>query len=265
MIGLCAIASGSNGNCYYISNRHEAILIDGGISARRIISRMRQRELDPATVKAVFISHEHSDHTSGARVLGKKLHIPVYTTSRTFMAMYSHLRPVAPKFFEPGSTISVGSFQIHAFLKNHDAAEPCSFRITHGGLNVGVFTDIGSACENVVCHLSQCHALFLETNYDEKMLWEGRYPWPLKQRIASDHGHLSNEQAFELLKIHSGNQLQVVFLSHLSAENNTPEKALSQFSELNEKITICLTSRHSAGEVYHIGENNEQGTLNFES
>ena len=189
MITLCAIASGSNGNCYYIGNEKEAILVDVGLSARRILARMRQRNLVPEKIKAVLISHEHSDHASGARVMSKRLKIPVYLTSRTYLALYSQHRPMAPRFFEPGSEIFIGSFRIFPFLKNHDAAEPCSFRIENSGLQVGIFTDIGAPCENVKLHLGQCHALFLETNYDEKMLWEGSYPWPLKKRIGSDHGH----------------------------------------------------------------------------
>jgi phosphoribosyl 1,2-cyclic phosphodiesterase len=271
MLEICAIASGSNGNCYYIGNDHEAILVDAGISARQTVARMHERDLDPAMIKAIFISHEHADHTRGARVMCKKLNTPVFVTSRTYMAMYSHQRPMAPRFFEPGSAICVGSFTIFPFLKNHDAAEPCSFRIAYNGLNTGVFTDIGSACSQVIHHLSQCHAVFLESNYDEQMLWEGRYPWPLKRRIASEEGHLSNDQAFELLKGFSGEQLQTVFLSHLSAENNTPEIAMNRFEELRGRIDIHMTSRHGAGNVVKLGRNTEpvcrpsrQGTLNFE-
>lgn len=249
MITLCAIASGSNGNCYYIGNHHEAILIDAGISARRVIARMQQQQLDPAKLKAIFISHEHSDHTNGARVLSKKLNLPVYITSRTFIALYPHHRPFSPRFFEPGIEIRIGSFVIIPFLKKHDAAEPCSFRVGYNGFQTGVFTDIGSACDNVMKHLSLCHAMFLETNYDEKMLWSGRYPWPLKRRIASEHGHLSNDQAFELLKGYAGSQLQTVFLSHLSAENNTPELAMERFNELKSRMSIHPTSRTAPGEV----------------
>jgi len=252
MIELCAIASGSNGNCYYIGNEHQAILVDAGITARQIISRMRHKNLDPARVKAIFISHEHVDHTNGARVLSKKLNIPVYLTSRTFVAMFPRHKPMAPRFFEPGQEINVGLFRIHTFLKKHDAAEPCSFRVEYDGFHVGVLTDIGSQNENVVYHLNLCHALFLETNYDEKMLWEGKYPLPLKQRIASDHGHLSNDQAFDLVKNHSGNHLQVVFLSHLSAENNTLETAMDRFEELKHRFRIHLTSRNAPGEVVSI-------------
>jgi phosphoribosyl 1,2-cyclic phosphodiesterase len=252
VINLCAIASGNNGNCYYIGNHHEAVLIDAGISARQIVARMQQMGINAAKLKAVFISHEHTDHTRGARVLGKRLNIPVFVTSRTYMAMYQYHRPVAPRFFEPDTEIQVGSFIIYPFLKNHDAAEPCSFRVMHNEFSIGVFTDIGSPCDRLRHHLQQCQALFLETNYDEKMLWEGRYPWPLKKRIASDVGHLSNDQAFELISGPSGSRLQLVFLSHLSAENNTPEKAMARFEELKDRMKIHLTSRYEAGQVIQL-------------
>ncbi len=249
MTELCALASGSNGNCYYIGNSTEAVLIDAGISARRIVTRMKERNLNPLAVKAIFISHEHSDHVSGARVLGKRLNVPVYLTVKTFAAIYPVHKPLAPRFFNPGERIAIGSITVHPFLKNHDAAEPCSFRIECGGRHIGVFTDIGSCSDQLVHHLGLCHAVFLETNYDEKMLWEGRYPWPLKKRIASDRGHMSNDQAFELLETHSGGNLRVVFLSHLSAENNTVDTARERFTGVSDRVAVYLTSRHAPGEV----------------
>jgi phosphoribosyl 1,2-cyclic phosphodiesterase len=264
MVELCAIASGSNGNCYYIGNSRDAVLVDAGISARTILTRMKNQNLDASRIKGIFITHEHSDHAMGARVLSRKLHVPVFVTSRTFVGMYPNHKPLGPRFFEPGREIKVGSFVIHPFLKNHDAAEPCSFRIEHDGLHVGVFTDIGTPCDNVRKHFEMCHALFLETNYDDTMLREGSYPWSLKQRILSDHGHLSNDQAFELLKNHSGSKLEVVFLSHLSAENNTPEKAIGRFEELKEKYKIRLTSRVAPTDVFTLGITAKQGKLNFE-
>jgi len=250
MIELCALASGSNGNCYYIGNHQEAVLIDAGISARRILARMQQQQLDPGRIRAIFISHEHTDHTRGARVLSKKLNIPVYLTQKTFAAMYATHKPASPRFFMPGGEVTTGSFIIHPFIKSHDAVEPCSFRIEYGGFHVGVFTDIGIVSELVTIHLNHCHAVFLETNYDEKMLWEGTYPWPLKKRIASDQGHLSNDQAFDLLASQTGSNLQMVFLSHLSAANNTPEKAIGRFSSLESRYRIRLTSRVAPGEVF---------------
>ncbi len=250
MIEICAIASGSNGNCYYVGNQNEAVLVDAGISCKQIIQRMKDRNLNPFKVKSVFISHEHSDHISGARVFGNRMQVPVYLTAKTYYGAYKNMRPDYPRFFSAGETIEIGGFEIHTFLKNHDASEPCSFRIQYNGKSVGVFTDIGEPCENVTSHLQKCDGLFLETNYDEKMLWEGSYPYFLKQRVASNVGHLSNKQAFDLLNNHAGENLKCVFLSHLSKENNSPEIAYNSMLPFFNRFDVKLTSRYEAGEVY---------------
>lgn len=252
MLEICAIASGSNGNCYYAGNEKGSVLIDAGISCRQILQRMDEKGLNPAGIQAVFISHEHIDHIRGARVLAKRLHVPVYFTSKTFYATARSLRPAYTRFFEPGETVVTGDFAVHSFLKNHDASEPCSFRIEHCGINIGVFTDIGEPCGNVVSHLEMCDAVFVESNYDDEMLQTGAYPYRLKQRIASSFGHLSNAQSFELLEKSAGQQLKYVFLSHLSAENNTPELALNAHLPLAEKFEIRLTSRHAATDVFEL-------------
>lgn len=252
MLEICAIASGSNGNCYYIGNENEAVLIDAGISGKQIILRMKETGLDPAKVKALFISHEHSDHMRGARGINKKLQIPVFLTSKTYYGAYKNLRPDFPTFFEPGTKTTLGDFSVFSFLKNHDASEPCSFRVEYKGKNIGVFTDIGEPCENVTSHLNKCDALFLETNYDEKMLWDGKYPWFLKQRIASENGHLSNKQAYDLLENYAGENLKCVFLSHLSKENNSPEIAYEAIKPLEPKFEVRTTSRYQVGEIYQV-------------
>ena len=252
MLEICAIASGSNGNCYYIGNEHDAVLIDAGISCKQIINRLIEKELHPDKIKAVFITHEHGDHLRGARVIGKRLQVPVYITPGTFNAAYKNLQPDYPVFFKPGSAIEVGEFKVFSFLKNHDASEPCSFRIQYKEKNVGVFTDIGEPCENVTSQLQWCDALFLETNYDEKMLWEGSYPYFLKRRIASENGHLSNRQAFELLENFASEKLKCVFLSHLSRENNSPETAYKEIQPFESKFKVLLTSRYKAVDVYRL-------------
>jgi phosphoribosyl 1,2-cyclic phosphodiesterase len=160
MLEICALASGSNGNCYYIGNEKDAVLIDAGISCKQILKRMAEKELNPQKIKAVFISHEHSDHIRGARVFEKKLKIPVYLTAKTYLAAYKNMQPAWPRFLSREQAISVGEFQIHTFLKNHDASEPCSFRIEYAGKNVGVFTDIGEPCENVLFHLDYVMPFF---------------------------------------------------------------------------------------------------------
>lgn len=252
MLEICAIASGSNGNCYYIGNENDAVLIDAGISAKQILLRMKEQDLDPAKLKACFVTHEHSDHMRGVRGVSKKLQIPIYLTTKTHNGAYKNLRPDYPKFFAHDEKMEVGEFTIYPILKNHDAAEPCSFRVQYKNKNVGVFTDIGEACNNVKSHLQKCDTLFLESNYDEKMLWDGGYPYFLKQRVASDVGHLSNDQAFDLLENHAGENLKCVFLSHLSKENNTPEKALERMESLTSKFEVKLTSRFEVGEVYQL-------------
>ena len=252
MLEICALASGSNGNCYYIGNEKDALLIDAGISCRQIFSRIYQKGLELTKLKAIFISHEHSDHIRGARVIAKKLKIPVFITSKTYFATYNNLKPDYPVFFEPGNKINVGQFNIYSFLKNHDAANPCSFRVEYEGKNIGVFTDIGEPCDNVKLHIEKCDALFLETNYDANMLWNGKYPFFLKQRIASGQGHLSNKQAYDLLNNHAGKILQCVFLSHLSRENNTPETAFKEIQPLETRFAIKLTSRYEAAELYQL-------------
>ena len=252
MLEICAIASGSNGNCYYIGNEKDAVLIDAGISCKQILIRMKERDLNPAKVKAVFVTHEHSDHMRGVRGVSKKMQVPIYLTSKTFNGAYKNLRPDYPKFFVPGEVIEIGEFSVHSFNKNHDASEPCSFRVQYKNKSIGVFTDIGDACDNVTLHLQMCDALFLESNYDEKMLWEGRYPYFLKKRVASNVGHLSNKQTFELLQEYAGENLKCIFLSHLSKENNTPEIAIDTMQTLTSRFDVKLTSRYEAAEVYKL-------------
>ncbi|MCW3807817.1 MBL fold metallo-hydrolase [Plebeiibacterium marinum] len=249
MTEVCALASGSNGNCYYIGNESEAILIDAGISRRQIVERMNEKGLNPLKIKAVFITHEHSDHYRGAKVLSKKLQIPIYLTTQTHLKSYQTMRPANVVNFEAGDVISIGNFRVHSFKKQHDAIEPCSFRIEHEGKNIGVFTDIGTPCDNVTHHLNKCHLLFLESNYDVDMLEQGNYPYYLKKRVASDIGHLSNDQAKNLIEEHAGDMLKTIYLSHISEDNNRGEIALDTFKPLMDKYIIKLTSRYAACEV----------------
>lgn len=252
MLEICALASGSNGNCYYVGNQHDAILVDAGISARQLMLRFKETGLDPEKVKAIFISHEHADHARGMQVLSKRLGVNVYMTSRTYYALPKPFRPDLVRFFHPGIAVETGSFMVYPILKKHDAAEPCSFRIEHNSKSVGVFTDIGDPCTGVKSAVGQCHALFLESNYDEKMLWEGSYPWHLKRRVSSPVGHLSNIQALELVTNHAHPDLECIFLSHLSGENNTPDTAISVFGAIRDRVKVKLTDRQAAGEVYRL-------------
>lgn len=249
MIEICALASGSNGNCYYIGNKEDAILIDAGINCKQILARMKIKGLNPSKLRGIFITHEHNDHVCGVRVLAKKLDIPVYMTKGTYESLYLTNKPLAVRFIDSKQPVMLLPFIIHPILKNHDASEPTSFRVDYRGINIGVFTDIGTPCSNVTSHLKVCHALFLETNYDEKMLWEGSYPQHLKERVASDVGHLSNLQAADLLSDHAGPDLKWVLLSHLSGENNTPQIAYDALKHLEKRFNLVVTSRKEATEI----------------
>ncbi len=254
MIRVCAIASGSNGNCYYVGNDKDAVLVDAGISRRQILKRMKILNLDIRKVRAVFITHEHSDHMRGVRVLADKHQMPVYFTGDTIKNTRIQHRPGNVHLFNAGDSIDIGEFTIHSFSKNHDAADPVSFRISINGFSIGVLTDIGAPCDNVKHHLAICDVAFLETNYDEKLLWDGHYPYHLKVRVASDMGHMSNVQALELVKSLKGGKLKHLFLSHISEDNNRVDIAMDTFSELQDEINIIATSRYAPSEVLELHE-----------
>lgn len=247
---LSSLNSGSNGNCYYIGNDSEAVLIDAGISCRKVEQRMMRLGLAIRKIKAIFISHEHTDHTKGAEVLSRKYKIPIYITETTYRNSRLNLDPEVVRLFMTGKPVKIGKLRVVPFPKSHDASEPHSFTITGSGITAGVFTDIGIACEHVVHHLSQCHAAFLESNYDEPMLETGRYPVYLKKRIRGNEGHLSNNQALELFTTHAAPWMQLLVLSHLSAENNRPQLVHDLFSRHANGTQIVVASRYEATEVF---------------
>ncbi|HUM51750.1 MAG TPA: MBL fold metallo-hydrolase, partial [Chitinophagales bacterium] len=180
---ITSLNSGSNGNCYYVGNEHDAVLVDAGISCKEIEKRMSNLGLPMSRVKALFISHEHTDHIRGASVLSRKYKLPVYITPETLRKGGMHIEKSLQHTFTANEAVAVGSLSVIPFAKDHDAADPYSFRVAYNGINIGVITDIGNVCERVVHHFRQCHACFLEANYDEKMLVEGGYPIFLKNRI----------------------------------------------------------------------------------
>jgi phosphoribosyl 1,2-cyclic phosphodiesterase len=249
---ITSLNSGSNGNCYYIGNNKEAILIDAGISCRETEKRMKRLGLDIEKVKAIFISHEHTDHISGLSVLSKKYQLPVYITAATQRLGRLHLEKKLVNRFLANESISIGELSITAFQKSHDAADPHSFIVSAASVRVGIFTDIGIACEQVTHHFKQCHAAFLETNYDEGMLMNGNYPYYLKKRISDGRGHLSNIQALELFTRHRPSFMSHLLLSHLSKNNNDPELVSKLFQQHAGRTAIIVASRYEETQVYSI-------------
>ena len=249
---IASLNSGSNGNCYYVGNHEEAILVDAGISCRETERRMKRLGLSMHMVKAIFISHEHSDHINGVAVLSRKYNLPVYITPGTLQNCSLSLDEQLVLSFTAYQAVQIGNLSISAFPKFHDAAHPHSFIIECNGIKVGVLTDIGVACQHVINHFSQCHAAFLEANYDEEMLNNGGYPYYLKKRIRGGHGHLSNSQALEIFINHRPAYMTHLLLAHLSRDNNNPELVNELFSQHANGTEIIVASRYEETAVYHI-------------
>ena len=264
-LSICSIASGSNGNCYYVGNDSEAVLIDAGISCKEIETRMKRSGLSLQKVKAVFVSHEHSDHVAGLPVLAKKYNLPVFITPPTLRNCRLRFEKNLLQFFAADTPVVIGDISITPFSKKHDAADPYSFTVSSHGINVGVITDIGRACDNVVAHFSQCHAAFLESNYDEAMLQNGNYPFYLKNRIRSGQGHISNREALLLFQQHRSPQLSHLFLSHLSRNNNCPKLVGQLFTSNASGVNMIVTSRFQESAVYQISGLSKLQRNNYDS
>ena len=249
---ITSLNSGSNGNCYYIGNDTEAVLIDAGISCRETEKRMQSLGLSMQKIKAIFISHEHSDHIHGLPVIAKKYALPVFITPVTYAKSGQQIASSSLQWLKANESVIIGNMNVTAFPKKHDAADAHSFIICCNGITVGVFTDIGEACSNVTHHFGKCHAAFLESNYDETMLENGRYPVFLKNRIRGSHGHLSNKQALEIFTAHRSPFMSHLLLSHLSEDNNDPLLAKQLFESHALQTKIIVASRYKATEVYTI-------------
>ena len=249
---ITSLNSGSNANCYYIGNEREAVLIDAGLSCRETEKRMKRLGLEVSRIKALFISHEHSDHITGIPALSKKYQLPVYITPATFENAGIPIEPHLVRSFDAQKPVKFDSLTIKAFVKSHDASDPHSFIVSDGKVNIGVFTDLGYSCKETIRHFKQCHAVFLESNYCENMLENGNYPLHLKRRISSKKGHLSNAQALELFIKHRPRQLTHLILSHLSKNNNDPVLVDKLFNAKAGQVSIVVASRYNETPVYHI-------------
>lgn len=252
---ITSLNSGSNGNCYYVGNEKEAVLIDAGISCRETEKRLTRSGLSVQSIKAVFISHEHSDHIRGLEVFARKHRLPVYITPSTQKNSSLQLDEKLVRHFNAYEEVCIGQLAVIAFPKLHDACDPHSFTIAHAGVTIGVFTDIGYACTHVIENFKRCDAVFLEANYDETMLEEGHYPYHLKKRISGDRGHLSNKQALELFVRHKTPQLSHIILSHLSKENNSPQLVERLFLQHAGKTQVVVASREYETAVFCIQKN----------
>ncbi|MFY9708527.1 MAG: MBL fold metallo-hydrolase [Desulfobacterales bacterium] len=226
-LSVCVLASGSKGNAIYVSDGHTAVLIDAGLSGVEIERRLGSRGLAPDRLQAIVVSHEHADHINGVGVLSRRYRLPVYLNRRTAGAAKRIGRLHRVNTFDCGTGFQIDNLLIHPFSLSHDAEDPAGFTFQTNGIKIGLATDLGVVTAMVTEHLKGCRALILEANHDTRMLIDGPYPWPLKQRIQSRLGHLSNTDSRHLLCDVAHADLEHVILAHLSETNNTPDTALN--------------------------------------
>ncbi|MGK7344778.1 MAG: MBL fold metallo-hydrolase [Candidatus Nitrospinota bacterium M3_3B_026] len=218
---VCVLGSGSSGNCVYIGNGRSAMLIDAGFSGRETLSRLREAGLDPESIRAVVVSHEHGDHVRGVGVVCRKLDAPVFVNEKTHTMIKNVIgRVPGAFFFETGKAFEAAGFELSPFSIPHDAADPCAFTISDGTRRAAVLTDAGTPTMLMEEKMRDADYLVIESNHDPDMLMAGPYPWVVKQRIASRLGHLSNEACAGLLGKALGPRLQGVTFAHLSQTNN---------------------------------------------
>jgi len=240
-VQVAVLASGSAGNCTYVGDGHGGVLVDCGVSTRQVLKRMEEIGLGDAPIDGVLVTHEHTDHVGAARVLCKKLRdrqgkrIGFYMTAGTRAGLRPQCIPDAVEIIQAGVPFALRHFLVDPVPVPHDTRDPVAYRVALGGRWVGVMTDMGRATALLRQKLQDLSIAVLEFNHDVDMLLDGPYPWPLKQRIRSSHGHLSNRQAAELLHDGAGDELAHVVLAHLSEKNNCPQRALETAAEVLRK------------------------------
>jgi len=230
------LASGSKGNSILVCSEKTRVLVDAGTTCKELVSRLEKTPVRPKNLDAVLITHEHNDHVGAAGTLSRKFNLPVYMTRGTLENLPPNVgRCAAVTVFATGTRFEIGDLLVHPFSTSHDAGEPAGFIIENNGIRLGICTDLGIATNLVKVRLQGCHGLILEANHDVGKLLDGPYPWFLKQRIRSAHGHLSNEEACDLLEAVHHSDLRHVTLAHLSETNNHPDLV----------IECCLKLRRS--------------------
>jgi len=232
MLKLTPLFSSSKGNCTYIETDTTSLLVDIGVSCKRLVNKLEEEKINPETIEAILITHEHSDHVKGIKIFANKYKIPVYATEKTWLALKSSIAipESQTRTFVPNYCFKIGNIKVQPFNIPHDAIDPCGFCFYNKNEKVTVATDLGCINEYLISNMLQSNSILIESNHDLNMLKAGPYPWNLKQRILSNNGHLSNATSAKLIEILIKNGTKNFILGHLSEDNNFPELA---------KETIC--------------------------
>lgn len=262
-MNLCSIASGSSGNCIYVGTENTHIIIDAGISGKKIEKGLNSIGLKTSEMNGILVTHEHSDHTTGIGVLARRYGIPIYGTKGTLEALSTSksLGEIPKELFREikgDANFCIDDMVIHPFSISHDAAEPVAYRVSHGDKSLAVATDLGKYDDYIIDKLKGLDLLLLEANHDINMLQVGGYPYYLKQRILGDRGHLSNELSGRLLCEILHDKLKAVLLGHLSRENNYAELA---YETVRLEITLGKTSFKANDFPIHVAERDHASQL----
>ncbi len=257
---FCSLSSGSSGNCYYLGNEFNGILIDAGIPAGSIRKFLKSKDISIQSIMGVLVTHYHTDHIRGLELLTRKNNLPVFTTQKIWKSIVPRLDNISGiTVHEIGlqQQFHLAGFDIEAFPVSHDAPETIGFHICTGDLKTTIATDLGHICQTAAPYIEAANLLVIESNYDEKMLMDGNYPSFLKTRIMSDHGHLGNHQTSAFLADIVGENLRHICLAHLSNKNNTPEIALQTLQQTlaewgirsNDQPEITVLNRNMPSDV----------------
>lgn len=252
------LASGSSGNACYVESSDARLLIDAGLSARETERRLEQMGIKPASLTAIIITHEHLDHIKGAGVLSRRYDLPLYINQDTLLNAQKTLGKISrPMIVRTGEALKINDLVVETFTKCHDAADPVGLIISVDGIRIGVATDLGRSTRLVEDRLRGCRALILEFNHDTVMLDQGPYPLFLKKRIKGRDGHLSNDQAGELLETICDHGLGHLVLAHLSETNNSPVVAYQKASDVLKgcglkKTEVLVSSQDEAAPMIEL-------------
>ncbi len=254
------LGSGSSGNSTLVRSTSGRILIDAGMSCKQLAARLESCGQTIAELDGILLTHEHGDHTNALQTLCKKHPVPIYSNHKTADALRFRVKNLQAKwvYFQTAEPFCLGGFSIRPFTVQHDAAEPVGFRIEQDGKTFSVLTDLGKVTRSVIDATKNSHCIFIEANYDPKMLEaDTKRPWSTKQRILAPHGHLSNLSAAESIQAMASEKLQTVILGHLSEDCNCPQKA-SQLVASHlaaagaPHVTVCCAERNAVTEKISI-------------
>lgn len=262
MLNFCSLYSGSSGNCLFVENNSTKILVDCGVSGKKVCEGLESIDKKIEDIDAIIVTHEHSDHVQSLGLISKKYNIPVYANTETWQAMPTQSQKILEnnkKTFNNDNNFEIGNLLIHPFSTPHDAANPCGFNIYSGKRKISIATDLGHMDNVILENLKGSSFILLESNYDPEILKVSKYPYILKQRIAGPNGHLSNSTAGKTIGCLIQNDLKTVMLGHLSKENNFPELAyqtvveelIGQNIDTNE-ISLSVANRNNPTKIIEL-------------